>query len=417
MKRDLATQIPLADVCVYTTISPDKLAEAVRNKKPLLETKRWVSALRYIKQARTEGRRLPVVFADSRNCTRLIAWGTLKQIVVRADSTKFTLAGLYDLGSAKRRNLVVLTTRAPIPVGHVRPYVLCKTPPFLAALAKRPNPWSTPSPTASFWIVKGRPSRNDFEGSLKVGVHERWYTRRPPTNWSKGDRLFFWRAAPTLDVAGLGEFLGVAPGTTRAGESIFEVRHLTPLLDKPVGIEKLRSDPLLRVASFLKSGPSGTMFPLTAKQGRRLYELVCRQNPVALDLWRDLDISEWRVPDVDMLDVSGLEGARRLVAHLQVERDRGLVEKKKRAVLRARGKLACEVCHFDFAKHYGRLGEGFCEVHHRSALSKTDGECVTKLEDLAILCSNCHRMLHRRGDVISIEKLRKILTSPFLFVR
>ena len=97
--------------------------------------------------------------------------------------------------------------------------------------------------------------------------------------------------------------------------------------------------------------------------------------------------------------------------HLRLERDRGLVEAKKRAVFDANGNLACEVCRFDFQKCYGSLGEGFCEVHHRKILSKTVGERVTNLDELAVVCSNCHRMLHRSGRLISIEKLRLILSS------
>ena len=44
---------------------------------------------------------------------------------------------------------------------------------------------------------------------------------------------------------------------------------------------------------------------------------------------------------------AGTEGHRRLVSHLRIERDRGLVERKKREVLESEGKLACEVCGFE----------------------------------------------------------------------
>lgn len=80
-------------------------------------------------------------------------------------------------------------------------------------------------------------------------------------------------------------------------------------------------------------------------------------------------------------------------------------------VLKATGSLACEVCAFDFVKHYGKLGEGFCEVHHRKLLATTVVERVTNLEDLAVVCSNCHRMLHREGKLISVAKLRLMLSS------
>ena len=37
----MAAPIELADVCVYTTISPEKLLEAAREHKSLTETRRW----------------------------------------------------------------------------------------------------------------------------------------------------------------------------------------------------------------------------------------------------------------------------------------------------------------------------------------------------------------------------------------
>jgi HNH endonuclease len=58
---------------------------------------------------------------------------------------------------------------------------------------------------------------------------------------------------------------------------------------------------------------------------------------------------------------------------------------------------------------HGLLGKHFCEVHHRKELSQSDGERTTRLKDLAIICSNCHRMLHCGGDVSSIQQLRTIL--------
>jgi 5-methylcytosine-specific restriction endonuclease McrA len=112
----------------------------------------------------------------------------------------------------------------------------------------------------------------------------------------------------------------------------------------------------------------------------------------------------------ELLDMPrvGTEGHRRLVSHLYIERDRGLVERKKREVLGAEGRLACEVCRFDFSV-YKKLGEEFCEVHHLHPLSKTNAEVHTSLSDLAVVCANCHRMVHRGGQSRSLTKVRASL--------
>ena len=41
-------------------------------------------------------------------------------------------------------------------------------------------------------------------------------------------------------------------------------------MSKAIGIEALRSDAVVNSASFLKSGPSSTLYPLTEAQGARL---------------------------------------------------------------------------------------------------------------------------------------------------
>ncbi|MFD7789740.1 HNH endonuclease [Streptomyces sp. NPDC059759] len=56
--------------------------------------------------------------------------------------------------------------------------------------------------------------------------------------------------------------------------------------------------------------------------------------------------------------------------------------------------LQCEVCDFDFARVYGRLGVDYIEVHHVTPLHVA-GTRETRLSDLACLCANCHRMCHR----------------------
>jgi 5-methylcytosine-specific restriction protein A len=97
--------------------------------------------------------------------------------------------------------------------------------------------------------------------------------------------------------------------------------------------------------------------------------------------------------------------------HKYRERDNSINKKKKEATLRETGKLECEVCNFDFNQKYGELGFGYIECHHKVPLSKLDSEGTTKLTDLALVCSNCHRMLHKRIDVLSISELSKIIQS------
>lgn len=107
-------------------------------------------------------------------------------------------------------------------------------------------------------------------------------------------------------------------------------------------------------------------------------------------------------------EAEAVEGRVLFRAHRVRERDPGLVRKKKAAVLRRRSRLLCEVCGLDFAEAYGSLGEGFIECHHTMPLA-LGAVRKTKIEDLALVCSNCHRMLHRAKELLSIDMLREIV--------
>ncbi len=120
------------------------------------------------------------------------------------------------------------------------------------------------------------------------------------------------------------------------------------------------------------------------------------------------------IPSTDLPLSDEEEGAPegRLIArmHLHRERDRRLVEKKKARALKETGKLACEACGFDYSKVYGERGAGYMECHHRTPLSELQPGAKTKLKDLALICANCHRIIHRK-PWLSVEDLTKVLAS------
>lgn len=97
--------------------------------------------------------------------------------------------------------------------------------------------------------------------------------------------------------------------------------------------------------------------------------------------------------------------------HRSRERSRKLVGQKKASVLKALGRLRCEACSFDFGMKYGERGRGFIEAHHvKPVHTLTPGE-KTRLEDLALVCSNCHRIIHARRPWLTIEELKKVIQN------
>ena len=73
--------------------------------------------------------------------------------------------------------------------------------------------------------------------------------------------------------------------------------------------------------------------------------------------------------------------------------------------------LNCQICNFNFEQFYGNIGAGYIEIHHIHPLSAGDGERTTTVNDVAIVCANCHRILHRNGaKPLSIVELKNAIT-------
>jgi 5-methylcytosine-specific restriction enzyme A len=106
-------------------------------------------------------------------------------------------------------------------------------------------------------------------------------------------------------------------------------------------------------------------------------------------------------------DFQSKEGKELFRQHRVRERDSSLTFEKKLDALK-NGNLKCEVCSFSFQDAFD---QDYIECHHKIPIYK--GERVTRLEDLALVCSNCHRMLHRKinGDFLTIEQLSKLITK------
>jgi 5-methylcytosine-specific restriction protein A len=109
-------------------------------------------------------------------------------------------------------------------------------------------------------------------------------------------------------------------------------------------------------------------------------------------------------------DESVVEGRYLLRLHAYRERNQGLRRKKIDSVLARGGVVACEVCEFDFGGYYGDRGRGFIECHHVEPLH-IGGQAPRTVRDLALLCSNCHRMIHTRPPWPTPDELRAIIRA------
>lgn len=103
-----------------------------------------------------------------------------------------------------------------------------------------------------------------------------------------------------------------------------------------------------------------------------------------------------------------VEGGKKVYYSTKYERN----AKCRQEAIRIHG-CKCKVCGFDFKNVYGELGSGYIEIHHKKPLhSLDDEEEVNPVTDLVPVCSNCHRMLHRRRDrIITVDELKNIISN------
>lgn len=122
-------------------------------------------------------------------------------------------------------------------------------------------------------------------------------------------------------------------------------------------------------------------------------------------------------PEAAPLDASGLddpadaeapEGRVLTRLHRFRERSRKLVADRKALAAKQGKALVCEACGFDFAARYGSRGVGFIECHHTRPLHTLRPGEKTRLQDLALVCANCHRMIHASRPWLTMDELRAI---------
>lgn len=102
--------------------------------------------------------------------------------------------------------------------------------------------------------------------------------------------------------------------------------------------------------------------------------------------------------------ITDKEGKLKLRKHLVKERSARLVAAFKQSLT----SYKCCICGFNFEESYGLIGAGFIEVHHTKPISSLkEGERIST-KDLVAVCSNCHRMIHKKIPPLHWRKLKVV---------
>jgi 5-methylcytosine-specific restriction protein A len=104
-------------------------------------------------------------------------------------------------------------------------------------------------------------------------------------------------------------------------------------------------------------------------------------------------------------DFSFVEGKRTIVSSVKFERN----PHARKKCLEHFG-FNCVVCDFNFEETYGVVGREFIEVHHLNPISDMGGEySFNPIESLRPVCSNCHSIIHRQKQPLSIQEVKNLM--------
>jgi 5-methylcytosine-specific restriction enzyme A len=202
------------------------------------------------------------------------------------------------------------------------------------------------------------------------------------------------------------------------GAIYWEFNKFSFLEDRPSKVEERRARDLVRAVerAAYESLPVRLIVFESANKRVRFRTLdpkswaVVRRNTITGDYVLQRGVLPVELePDAEAEAHGFKEGERRLWYRYHRKREARLrAEKIKDALAKNQGRLLCEVpgCGFNFVTRYGGIGEGFAHVHHKAPLSDSPDEGRTvSVNELAIVCPNCHAMIHVGGECRPLEAL------------
>lgn len=187
------------------------------------------------------------------------------------------------------------------------------------------------------------------------------------------------------------------------------------LLPAAIPIRKILDDFAEEIEAELNASSPPPKYPFSVekKDGklRRNEAYVFEVTPALMSVFQ-------RVAALPRLSAAESEATADYSEAKRRSRERFYFARNPKLVAAAKAKYGytCQICEFDFAETYGPIGEEYIECHHLNPLSERPeaeqlAETTTSLDEVIVVCSNCHRMLHRKRPALKPEELREMVAS------
>jgi predicted HNH restriction endonuclease len=148
--------------------------------------------------------------------------------------------------------------------------------------------------------------------------------------------------------------------------------------------------------SIVLGADQWTVLKLTGERLRRLEKAIGRASHK----------SETQKKSYQDAVLEALEGDTHRVEVRFRKRNRALIDAKK---MESNG--ACTVCQFNFVARYVGLKRDCLVAHHVKPIGKRKKATKTTLDDIDLLCPNCHAAVHTKDPPITAADLRKMLAE------
>ncbi|MEK4152407.1 HNH endonuclease [Carnobacterium sp. FSL E2-0243] len=246
------------------------------------------------------------------------------------------------------------------------------------------------------WLIPCNPLKYDVEGVFQEISEIDWKQSNPIKYAEIGDKVYIYISKPVQAVKYYCEVISVNKKESTIDDSSFVMegstyknygRYMTLRLIKKMN-EPVRIDELSEIGIRPPQGPHRLKPEITS-----LFEEYINIDEVIESVGKDFQSIVYK------------EGKRIGLYTYCYERN----QKLRKKAIEIHG-TRCLGCRFSFLEMYGEYGEDYIEIHHTKPLSSIKEEVIVNPDtDLVPLCSNCHRIVHRRKEILTINELKMLI--------
>ncbi len=234
-----------------------------------------------------------------------------------------------------------------------------------------------------------------------------------PKNAKKGERVALFFPGGGRGFVALGKLLSKPDGPTMHGGRIVyvaEIGNIVPL-GKTITIDYLKASTVDEIRSWPWLNYPRSFTTLKPPRSEKLLEILEAKAPKRSSKTKQAQAPEQvTLPAASRADQEQAREKAEMEAMDGIVKERKYLSRNKQLHDEAKrlAKGWCYTCETKFSELLGGLGKRVLEAHHKNQLASKDRSEPTKVKELAVVCANCHRMIHEDPkNAMKVDELRR----------